>query len=463
MVSSNVRAGKPSTQDVCIDLPGETVQCWRSSDKIRVVLRKHRDVIFDIALQSGALYTVESKGEFYNPLLKKLGRTADFMDGEQFHLWIGREFKEKLILKMNGRVIGSYEVSQLDGTSYGKDPRSKPEPLMIVMGKKEKSTPWICTPEDNFGVRAAQSAIMAPEEPKLSILKGLGTKFEYSYLQQLPEMQEYVAVTEASSDEIQPHVLAKLESGHAVDGVANEIFLPPKNKEPSLLYTALIKTAQHISGNQFLTNNGFKETAGYFVEHFSKLNRVAMKVHIEPKAKGKYNVALKGYLLTDTYGKITGSIKKPRHFNNPLGSKETAFLDGGFGRTGKAGFGGFKRIIMTCAENFKGGVKIQAIGTIIDLIVDVNAVYLDEKGSKDLSEFLGRAGVSLAKAGATAALGSAFAALGTAGLGLLLGTGAAPVFAVVAVIVVGYIIAAMVVDAVDEKLNIKGNVAEWAR
>ena len=175
MVSSNLRTGKPITQDVCIDLPGETVQCWRSSDKIRVVLRKHRDVIFDIALQPGALYTVESKDEFYNPLLKKLSRTAGFMDGEQFHLWIGREFKEKLILKMNGRVIGSYTVSQLDSTSYGKDPRSKPEPLMIVMGKKEQSAPWICTPEDNFGVRAAQLAIMAPEEPKLSILKGLGT------------------------------------------------------------------------------------------------------------------------------------------------------------------------------------------------------------------------------------------------------------------------------------------------
>lgn len=38
---------KQSTiQEVCIDLPGETVQCWRSADNLKVVLKKHRDVIF---------------------------------------------------------------------------------------------------------------------------------------------------------------------------------------------------------------------------------------------------------------------------------------------------------------------------------------------------------------------------------------------------------------------------------
>lgn len=44
------------TQQLCIDLPGEAVQCWRSSDNLQILLRKHRDVIFDIRIGNGASY-----------------------------------------------------------------------------------------------------------------------------------------------------------------------------------------------------------------------------------------------------------------------------------------------------------------------------------------------------------------------------------------------------------------------
>jgi hypothetical protein len=57
----------PTTQDVCIDLPGETVQCWRSADKFRVILRKHRDVVFDIRFGTAKTYTVEATdSDFYS-------------------------------------------------------------------------------------------------------------------------------------------------------------------------------------------------------------------------------------------------------------------------------------------------------------------------------------------------------------------------------------------------------------
>lgn len=123
-------------------------------------------------------------------------------------------------------------------------------------------------------------------------------------------------------------------------------------------------------------------------------------------------------------------------------------------------------MVMTTAENFKGGMKIQVVGTVIDLIVDANSVFLDEKGSGDLSEFLGRAGVSIAKAGATAALGSIFAAGGTilvTSAAVLFSATAAPVFVVVGVVIGGYILAATIVDYVDNKFEIKQTVAEMAR
>lgn len=459
------KTSAPTVQEVCIDLPGETVQCWRSSDNIRIILRKHRDVIFDINLQAGALYTVESKSDFYNPVQKKLLRKVDFLDGDRCHVWVSRDFKDKLVLKMNGRVLGAYEVNRLDPATYGGDPKTKPEPLMIVMGKKEASVPLQCTPEDRFGIGSSRSIVGQSAESKLSIIKDLGSKFDYSYLRQSSEIRDYVVVTEAIADEIRAPVLSQLEDGASVEGEVNQIFLPPKNEKPSLLYTALFTAAGYIAGSDFFTGNFFKETSGYLIEHFKKLNQIRMRVFIETKAKGKYRIILKGYLVSDAYGQITGALKdlKPRHINVPLGSKESAFIDGGYGRTGKAGYGGFKRIVMTSADSFGKGMKIQVIGTVIDLIVDVNTVYFDEKGSRDLSEFLGRAGVSLVKAGATAALGSAFAAIGTAGMTMAFGAVGTPVILLVLVVAGGFVGAAMLVDMVDDGLDIKKNAAKWAR
>jgi hypothetical protein len=320
------KSASTTVQDVCIDLPGETVQCWRSSDKVKVVLRKHRDVVFDINLQAGASYSVESRSAFYCPVLKKLVRKVDFLDGNLCHVWVGREFKDALVLKKGGRVLGTYQVNQLDKTTYGSDPKTKPEPLMVVMGQKKSPVPFVCTPEDPFGVESAHPALMSSFEPNLPVLKDLGTKFEYTFLRQSPDVREYVAITEARASEIQPQVLAQLESGVAVNGTVEQIFMAPKDGHRSLLYAAILKAAGYISGNDTLTGNEFKETTGYLAENFKRLNEVSMTVHIEKKIKGKYRVALKGYLISDVFGKITGRIEKlkPRHTNVPLGSEPCA-------------------------------------------------------------------------------------------------------------------------------------------
>ena len=160
-------ATEKKAQEVCINLPGESVQCWRSSDNIKVILRKHRDVIFDINLRPGEVYSVESKSDFYNPIQKKLARKVEFLDGDLCHLWVSREFKAELVLKTSGRVIGTYRVNHLDATDYGGNPGTKPEPLMVVMGQKNTAVSFTCTPDDRFGVGAAQLAIMSPFESKL--------------------------------------------------------------------------------------------------------------------------------------------------------------------------------------------------------------------------------------------------------------------------------------------------------
>src|SRR3954471_22918738 len=100
-------------QEHCIDLPGESVQCWigGGTDKLKVILRKHRDVIFDIHLGNGKTYTLETtESDFYNVRDKKLVLAAQhgkvtFKDGERMHVWVSRGFRGALVLKLEERVI----------------------------------------------------------------------------------------------------------------------------------------------------------------------------------------------------------------------------------------------------------------------------------------------------------------------------------------------------------------------
>lgn len=129
-------------QEHCIDLPGESVQCWigGGTDKLKVILRKHRDVIFDIHLDNGKTYTLEStESDFYNPRDKKLIRAAPhdkvtFKDGERFHIWLSRGFSGSLVLKSGERAIYKIEPNEWDRQKYSDSPKEKPAPIIIAIG-----------------------------------------------------------------------------------------------------------------------------------------------------------------------------------------------------------------------------------------------------------------------------------------------------------------------------------------
>lgn len=129
-------------QEHCIDLPGETVQCWigGGTDKLKVILRKHRDVIFDIHLGNGKTYTLEStESDFYNPRDKKIvyafkNGKVTFKDGERFHAWVSRNFRGALVLSLDGRVIYKVEPSAWDNQNYTDDPKEKPAPIIVAIG-----------------------------------------------------------------------------------------------------------------------------------------------------------------------------------------------------------------------------------------------------------------------------------------------------------------------------------------
>lgn len=134
-------------QEHCVDLPGESVQCWLGggTDKLRVVLRKHRDIIFDINLGNGKTYTLETtESDYYNARDKKLiyaarnGKT-EFKDSERFHVWVSRGFRGALVLKLDGRTIFKVEPNKWDTREHSDDPREKPAPIIVALGKSSNS------------------------------------------------------------------------------------------------------------------------------------------------------------------------------------------------------------------------------------------------------------------------------------------------------------------------------------
>ena len=465
----------PKTQRVCIDLPGEEFSCYVTEPNVEVMLRKHRDVVFDIKLDNGASYSVEAdQSDFYNARDKKLverkkRHRVTFKDGERLHIWISRNFKGRLILKHGSVVLGEYFPNQLDRTVYGVDPITKPEPMVVALGKGAASPAsfGMCTRDDPFGIAGNHEAQKALYEQWLKDMRTHGTTIDYSrYLQpkeaEVNELQEYVVVVEVQAHEIQPQVRAQLESGKAVQDLPEKVF------GDITVETALVAASAKFADAVF--ESTWKETAGYVQEHWKQFSKLGMTVRIEQKLKGKFVAVFKGKVLAKRIANaaakqvagVAAQKLKPVVQRVPLGSTGSAFLDGGFGKTGKAGYGGVKRIALTSASNFKAGMKIQIIGTVYDLYGDMTTVF-GQDGSKDLSEFLGRASVSVVKAGATAALGSLLAAGVFAAAGAVATVASVPVVLVAGLVVFGYIGVAILIDLIDAAVDGKERVAQWAR
>src|SRR5438132_541720 len=130
-----------TVQEHCIDLPGESVQCWigGGTDKLKVILRKHRDVIFDIHLGNGKTYTLEAaESDFYNARDKKLvyatqhGKVT-FKDGERMHVWVSRGFRGSLILKCEDHVVSEVKPNEWDTRPHSEDPKEKPAPIIVAL------------------------------------------------------------------------------------------------------------------------------------------------------------------------------------------------------------------------------------------------------------------------------------------------------------------------------------------
>lgn len=168
------------TQQVCIDLPGEIVRCWRSTTNVEVLLRKHRDVIFDIRLGNGKSYTVEAtESDFYNARDKKIvfqkrQGTVSFRDGERLHLWVSRGFRGALLVKCGAEVILCVEPNELDKHQPSDDPKEKPAPIIIAIGQRQTPPGNSVVPAKDavpLTAKPKQTVTMPPSQPKPAVIQ----------------------------------------------------------------------------------------------------------------------------------------------------------------------------------------------------------------------------------------------------------------------------------------------------
>lgn len=472
------------TQLYCIDLPGETVECYVHKPKLKVLLREWRDVIFDIKLEANKQYKVyATQSDFYNARDKKIvlrdkKQIATFKDGERFHLWISRSFKGDLVLMDNDTELGRYTPNTLDKRRYDNHPETKPEPMLVTLHKQENQamSAGQCTPDDPYGLGIMNLAVKQHATPAIDLIKPFGMVQDYNpFLDHVPEKHEYVVATIAQPDELQPHVREQLDKGKAVQGTPEQIF--GEVKEGSDLANALYGWVQNFIdesdpySQSWINSSSFKETMGYIQTQNKHFNKLGMRIYIEKAPKGAYKVVLKGRTVTQMLAS-SASASKAKITKTPMGKESLQWLGGDFERRGRTTKGHFKRLMIKLGENAKEGAKLQIIGTMIDIYFDITKVYNSKDGSKDFSEFLGRAGVSVAKAALTAVIGGLLATWAISGAAAtasllattgMIATAAIPVAVAVLIVVGVYIFTAWIVDQLDAGLNVKETVAKYAK
>jgi hypothetical protein len=384
-----------TVQEHCIDLPGESVKCWigGGTDKLKVILRKHRDVIFDIHLGSGKTYTLEAtESDFYCPRDKKLvyaarhGRVT-FSDGERMHVWVGRGFRGALVLKRGEHIISEVKPNEWDTHRHGDDPKEKPAPIIVAIGSAAST------------VKPAMSATpptMPPLRPSIQ------------------HEEQSLHLHEVSKVGAPPAVLQFFENG------GESLHLDSENIVTRNWITAQIFGAM---GYSFDNRTWIKELMGctFYLQRVTHKSGPKIYIVFSGSNKLRELMSASRYSLQNTkILKITGGA-------------------GGVKQGWDAAKGAAKDSLTTVAkEEGKMAIKGGGIAVYFSVAMDIAEWYKDysEIGpngerKKDFCDLFAKVGTDLVKAGLITALTTAAVSIGVSALVGVSIIAAAPVLAIV--------------------------------
>ncbi len=432
----------------CIYIAGQPVKNVVSGCDYKVVLGAVREVIFNFSLKSAKEITIEIEKNLslrkdiqyvgvYDIQIKKL-ITEKFTvkSGVPYRVQVSRFFSATFVAKVNGKVIGRYMPRLLDPKNYGREAALWIEPMYIGFSEVDIKTP------------------LAPVVQKHNAVsqKWLGTLPQFNNATTLKPPYSIQSVSnnlagicKAPPEEHAVVFLYKPKQGERVswrDVFENKEVTVAQmenqlNREDFLELVSVVAALGDPEGAALLGGVGFTKDNLHWKKALTR------KIQVKWTKKGFLAIVFKGYkppfnfsyagLAHDKLKGMSGGmhIRAPKRVELQAGSqgvKNTALKAGQ-----KVGQG-----VVNTAKQIKG---LAAVGLVIDFFGDYKAVMLDEKGSREVGELLGRAGVSMFAAGAGVVLGSA--ALATtmatlAALGVTLSAGAVLVIGLVVVMAVGY-------------------------
>jgi hypothetical protein len=429
---------------VCIDLPGEPVECWAETD-VTVLLRKHRDVIFDLAVKPGATYTVEAPEDwFYDVTKKKRVKQGQFSDGQRYHIWISRDFKGYLLLKQNGKELQRYSMFQFGLSGGNSDPKVKPEPIIIAMhvdprggAQRVAATPLMIS--GALPITDSQS-LFDFANPTDASLRPLAPPQQWCPLpvhlaKDTPvESPQQAHVVEVDKQSIPHELLDQVAAGGSAE---------------TAIDTNKIATRNWLLG-QFAGMAAFvSDNKEWIRELWSEKFRLTKIVH--------KRVGERWYVVFTGNPRSRELITAARY-----GVKHEKVL------TIAGGAGSVESGIAAAWEGTKGTLKKAGLIALIFTITldtaewlhDYQQVGADGKPKRDFADLLGKIGIDFAKAGLSAAIASSLVGLAVA---LLAGVIALPV----AAIVVGTLVVAVIVgyglDLLDQKMHITDHAISGIR
>ncbi|RQR27513.1 hypothetical protein DIE23_26890 [Burkholderia sp. Bp9143] len=427
--------GKPLVQhNVCIDLPGEPVSCWAESD-ITVLLRKHRDVIFDLHISKGATYTVEAPEDWiYDVAQKKRVKQGRFSDGQRYHIWIGRDFKGELVLKRDGKVFQRYSMLQFGLVDGSSDPKVKPEPIIIAMNiNMPTSRPPFAATQVNplgrsFGSSSGGSVLRSLQTSEPSDPLSIGQVGAFPLPIKLSQdadvkSTQYAHVTEVNLAAVPREIIDTLSSGGGEETAI----------DPNKIATRNWLTAQLAGVAAFLNDN--KKWAD---ELWSQKFRLVKVVH--------KNAGEKWYVVFSGNQKLRQLMSAARY---GVQHEKVLTIAGGAGNAASRAAAAKEAI----RGAFKKAGLIAFVFTIAldtaEWLRDYEQIDHEGKRRKHVSDLLAKILIDVTKAGLNAAVTSIVIGLivgffGTAGLpvwGIVVGT-------IVVACAVGY-----GVDYLDKKFH----------
>lgn len=426
------------THITTIDLPGETVQFWRSTTTVRIVLRKHRNVLFDIQLFKGMIYTVEAEqGDFYDAGAKKIyfpKRRLTFRDGERVHLWISRDFKGALIVKANDKILGRFEPNKLDPAIHDAAPTTKPAPLIVVWHNDPGAKP--------LGTSAANSpASSVPGFPRRTEKSATDAWAD----SQIPQMTLPLAEQQSEATDQIMHVIEVNPDDLKIPADIAAYF--KKGGEPTAIDTNGQITRNWLWGTIAGTAAYLDDNHHWIKELWSQKFYLQKIVH--KKAWPKWYIVFKGnqklrqYFTASRYG---------------VNNSKVLSITSGVGSTAGLRHGAW--------DAAKGSVKKAGALAVVFTIALDTAEWMNDyeerdpstgKPKKDFFDLAFKIGVDLAKAGLSAALGAAV-------MGALLFFG---VITGGAVVVVGAIVLSiaigLTIDWIDKKTGATEGVSKLLR